>query len=485
MKRLIASGSLLVIAMLLVVSASFAAPLTAATSKTLSTNYTLVNLDTADAVVNVQYVTDTGAVWDADNANESFTVPGSFGQKIVAQYFDTTMAAGKGSAVISSSAPLSAVVQILARNQTPSSGAYSGFSTGSTSTSFYVPLVQRQLTTASGTSNAQIMIQNVTGSAILVDVEFIPAPGIAGITGHIEQDISIPAYATKYYDLSDETDLEIGWTGSAVVTASGAVAVVANLFAGPNTLTTYNAFAAEKVGTTWALPQFTSRLPNGLSTSISVQNVSGSTMAIDSISMDCTSSISTPATFTAKNSKEVVANASYSFNPVADMTLPSNWSGACIITAPGDVVVIATLRRPGYSDDAGTYEAFLADSTDSVVVIPLMSKRQANGFATVATIQNLDTVNTADVKLTFTPAATYTGSQTPIVLHKTIPPGGNIMPNLRFSEVPEIPDGWYGTLVVEPDDLATPRPLVGYVQLTNILGLAGDTLMCHDAISMP
>ncbi len=163
------------------------------------------------------------------------------------------------------------------------------------------------------------------------------------------------------------------------------------------------------------------------------------------------------------------------------MTLPGNWSGACILTAPGNVVVINTLRRPGLSDDAGTYEGFPTTTTSTKVVIPLMSKRQANGFATVATIQNLDTVNSANVKLTYTPSASYGGSQTPIVLTATIPPGGNIMPNLRYGEVPEIPDGWYGTLVVEPND-SNPRPIVGYVQLTNILGLSGDTLMTHDAI---
>ncbi len=459
-----------------VVSAS---SLNAATTKQLSTNYTLVNLGSATANVTVMYVKSDGSPWDADTSSEVFSIPGNFGQKIITQYFDSTMTSGSGSATITSNTPLSAVVQILARNQTPSSGAYSGISTGSTT--FYVPLIQRQLVTASGTSNGQIMIQNVTNAPTTVDAEFIPAPGIPGITGFSKLDIPIAAFSTFYYDLSDETGLETGWTGSAVVTSSTPIGVVVNMFAGPNTLTTYNAFPIESIGTGWALPQFTSRLPNGLSTSMSVQNVSGVTMAIDSISINCKSTISSPATFTATNKVAVVANASYSFNPVSDMTIPTNWSGACLLNAPGSVVVINTLRRPGLSDDAGTYEGFPTSTTTTKVVIPLMSKRQANGFATVATVQNLDSVNTANVKLTYTPSADYTGSQTPIVLTATIQPGGNIMPNLRFSEVPQIPDGWYGTLVVEPND-ANPRPIVGYVQLTNILGLSGDTLMTHDAI---
>src|SRR5574340_129075 len=184
-KSIVITVGLLIITTL-VVSAS---GLNAATTKTLSTNYTLVNLDSTDAEVSVLYLKSDGPPWDADAGNESFTIPGNYGQKIVAQYFDSTMSAGSGSAVISSAKPLSAVVQILARNQTPSSGAYSGILNGSTT--YYVPLVQRQLVTASGTSNAQIMIQNVTGNPVLADVEFIPAPGFPGITGHVEQDIPI------------------------------------------------------------------------------------------------------------------------------------------------------------------------------------------------------------------------------------------------------------------------------------------------------
>lgn len=55
----------------------------------------------------------------------------------------------------------------------------------------------------------------------------------------------------------------------------------------------------------------------------------------------------------------------------------------------------------------------------------------------------------------------------------------------RFSEVPEIPDGWYGTLVVEPDDGQPGRPIVGFVQLTNYREPIGDTFMAHDAFTLP
>jgi len=85
--------------------------------------------------------------------------------------------------------------------------------------------------------------------------------------------------------------------------------------------------------------------------------------------------------------------------------------------------------------------------------------------------------------LTYMPSAAYGGSQTPIVIAATIPAGGNLIQNLRFGDVAQVPDGWYGTLLVEP--VGTARPIVAFVQLTNIKGLAGDTLMAHDAFTLP
>lgn len=466
---------------------AFAAPQSGSTVKQLSTNFTLVNMATCtpsnacDANVNIDYFKPDGTPWSADPGNTSFSIPGNFGQKIVAQYFDTTMVGGEGSVVIQSDQPIGAIVQILARNQTPSSGAYSGISSGSSK--YYAPLVQSRKVTASGVSNAQIMIQNIEATSQTVSVNFIPGDAVGN--SFTKSGIVIPGQSTYKYDLADETNLNPNWTGSAVVNAETGkkVAVVVNLFAGPNTLTTYNAFPAEVVGKKWAVPLFTSRLPNGLSVPVSVQNLSGGTLQAGDIQMECKSSISTPATLSLTNLSPVVNNQSYSFNPVVDTTIPANWSGSCIITSTGNVVAMATLRTPGIRDDAAAYEAFNIDqSVDTTVVFPLMSKRQANGFATVATIQNLDPNEAAEVQLTYTPSTTYTGSQTPIVFTATIPPGGNLLQNLRFNEVPQIPDRWFGTLVVKSTN---GKPLVGFVQLTNILGLAGDTTMANNAFTLP
>lgn len=147
--RVILLTLLLSLTLVLVVSA-------ASTAKTLSTNFTLINFGSSVANVHVDYFKDDGSAWTADAGNTDFTIPADGGQKIIRQYFDGTLTAGQGSAVVSSDQPLGSVAQILARGQTPTSGAYTGFS--ATSSTFYVPLVTRRLSTSSGLANSQIMI---------------------------------------------------------------------------------------------------------------------------------------------------------------------------------------------------------------------------------------------------------------------------------------------------------------------------------------
>ena len=466
--------------------------LAGSTTKVLSTNFTLVNLSsTTNADVTALYFKADGSVWDADNANESFTIPMNFGQKIIAQYFDGTLSSGAGSVVISSTAPVGSVVQVQARGQTPTMGAYSGLTLGSAK--YYVPTVIRQRSTASGLCNSQIVIQNTGGFASnAVTVNFVASPG-SGFSNWTKTGITIAAYASNIYDVADESasNLPDGWYGSAVVNseASKQIAVVANLFCGPDSLQTFNAFPQESPSTGWSVPLFTSRLSNGLSTPVSVMNLSGSEIAIDAILMSCQSTVSSPSTFTARNASAIPNNASFAFNPVVDMTLPANWTGACRITSPANVVAFVQMRKPGVTSEAAAYEAFRSDGTDTQVVIPLVSKRQLNGFATAVTIQNLDPTNAAYVHLTYTPSADYVaggGSATPIEFNRTIAGGGNLVQNHRLvGDVPELPTYWYGTLLVEAQPATTARPLAAFVQLTNYLAPPGDTLMAHNAFSLP
>ncbi len=334
------------------------------TTKTLSTNFTVVNLSTTnDASVTALYYKDDGTVWTADADKTNFTVPMNYGQFVARQYSDGTLTSGKGSVVLSSTEPLAAVVQIQARNQTPTLGAYTGYTSGSNK--FYIPLVMRKAPSASGTANTQIMIQNIMNEDITASVQFIPSPGtvFTGFTKTFDGVNDIPKYSTKYYDVADESasNLADGWIGSAVVTAQSGkqIAVVVNIFFGADSMQTFNAFPDESKGTSWAVPQFASRLlSNNFNTPVSVQNVSGSTMLTGTIQMSCVAATGYVGVVNVSNPASVPTSASYGFNPVTNLAILGNWQGACTVTAPGDVVTYVQLRKPGVSSDFAAHEAF-------------------------------------------------------------------------------------------------------------------------------
>ena len=250
----------------------------ASTTKSLSTNFTVVNLGGGVANGVVSYVKSDGTPWKAD---DTFTIDNPGGQAAFKQYFDNNLSAGQGSGVVSSDQPLGAVVQIQARPpQVPSMGAYIGMSAGAASE--YVPLVLRRLVGASGVGNSQIIVQNAGSSATGVTIRIVKPDGT---TQYDKPVASLAAGASYVYDLDDEADANIpaGFVGSAVVSAAagGQVAVVSNLFTGANGLMTFNAFSSP--GQSWLVPQFSSRLDNNLSTPVAIQNLSGGPLAAGAI----------------------------------------------------------------------------------------------------------------------------------------------------------------------------------------------------------
>jgi hypothetical protein len=181
---------------------------------------------------------------------------------------------------------------------------------------------------------------------------------------------------------------------------------------------------------------------------------------------------------------------SFYFNPVTDTTITANWYGSCIVTSTGyNVVVYVQIRKPGVEDNTAAYEAFRTSGTDTKVYVPLAAKILSSGFATSITIQNLDLVNAAVVKLTYKRSPDCSvGNSEYIIYGQAISAGGNLIQNLRQSgTVPTMPSGWYGTLLVEDDNTegTAARPLVGYILNTNMLATTGDSNLAYDAFTMP
>lgn len=458
------------------------------TTKTLSTNYTLVNLGSSTANVAADYQLSNGTVWHT----ASFTVTAG-GQRIVTQYGTNPASpstSGQGSLVLSSDQPMGAVVQILANfpgsGQVATNGAYAGFAGGSDA--FYVPLVARKGSSASGQVNSQITIQNTGAAATVATITLAP---LAGSTGSTVITQSLAPGQSWYFDLNSNIAdgvLSTAWFGSATVTAAagGSVAVVSNLFTGADTLQTYNGLSSG--GTTLFAPSVFARLANGLSTPITIQNISVNSIAAGAAQLQClgdTANTATPASFTLTNTTALASGASFAWNPVTNSNFPTGWFGSCKIVAPENVVSFVQVRTvggTGIQAEAAAYESVSASSTDTQVIAPLMTRRLANGFVTVATIQNLTNV-TNTVTVEYIPSAPFT---TTLTFSVDIAPEGSLIQNLNTGAglpggLSALPAGWTGSM------RATGAGAVaGFVQLRNVsAGRSGDTFMSHNMFTQP
>lgn len=444
--------------------------LAAATTKALATNYTLVNLGSATANVAAEYLTPTGTEWGS-SIFKSFTIPAG-GNQIVRQYDDTGLTPGMGSVVLSSDQPLGAMVQEITRSGVPTMGAYSGVV--APSATWYVPLAARQANSATGKVNSQIVVQNVGSAAVDFKVEYFSlSTGTLALTKNYT---GLAIGASRLIDLDLETGLTAPWWGSIVVsTTSGSLGVVSNIFFGADSLNAFNAFAAEEVGPSWRVPLLYVRLSNTLTTSVTIQNLSGSTLPAGDIQLDCVKNPSATGTdFTVVSSSPILDKSSYAFNTFTDtVKFPTaNWYGSCEVKSLSGAN-IAVLVQDRYTKNAeqSMYGAVPGDLTSQNVSVPLVAKRLANGFANTVTVQNLGTT-TATLTITYVP----TGGGTPIVRTGiSVDPGASYIRNFRLAatEAPDMPDGWVGSMVIESN-----TPIAAFVQNTYLTAY-GDRLMAY------
>ena len=441
-----------------------------ATTKALATNYTLVNLGNATATVTAQYLTPAGTEW-GNSIFKNFSIPAG-GNQIVRQYDDTGLTPGRGSVVISSDQLLGAMVQEVTRSGVPTMGAYTGVSTPSAT--WYIPLAARQANSATGKVNSQIIVQNVSAAAVNFTVEYFTLS--TGALAFTRNYTGLASGASQLIDLDLETGLTAPWWGSAVVsTTAGSLGVVSNLFFGADSLNAFNGFAAESVTSSWRVPLLYVRLPNTLTTPLTVQNLSGATLPAGDIQLACVKNPDAAgADFTIVSTTQVLNKSSYTFNTFTDTTnFPTpNWYGSCKVTSlSGQNIAVLVQDRYTKNAEQSMYNAVPGNLTSTKVSVPLVAKRLANGFANTVTIQNL-AATAATVTITYIP----TGGGTNIVRSGiSIPAGASIIRNFRLAstEAPEMPDGWVGSMVVE-----STTPIAAFVQNTYLTAL-GDRLMAY------
>jgi hypothetical protein len=484
MKR-ISSVALIVMLVLTLAVGGISSVFAGATTKSLSTNYTIQNLSDIDmATIHVEYSLNydgvtPGGSWAADAGNVDFTVdPGA--SKVIAQYFDTTMVDGAGSAVVESDQPVAAIVNMLARGQTPTSGSYTGFSEGGQS--FFMPFAFKTLPTSVGIINSQLIIQNVGTSSTNVSVALIN--GSTGAVDYTKNIIDLPVGESFYYDQTDEAALPDAWFGSAKVVAdTGAkIAVVGNQFTGDHGLLTYPGFPEGY--TEWVVPLYLSRLANGYNSVIAIQNVSGGTISEGDITVYFTPDPSLSGTpFDLSLPSDLNDNSTWILNPRGNADFPVDSYGAArIVSTTGNVVAIVNQlvnEPPNFSSSALSYNAIRADLIGQTVRAPLIMSRLGNGYSTVFTVANL-TASPGTCTFTYKPDPSLGLSDT-VVTDVPLPASSSIVHNHRLSGAGthELPTDWYGAATV-----ACTRAVGGVVNQLQT-GAAGDPALSYNAFTTP
>lgn len=446
------------------------------TTRELGTNFTLVNLYNGLNQTTISYFKPDGTQWTfTENVNLS-----AFGDQFIrSQYGSTNLSAGNGSVVVNATGPVGSLIQVQARNgQIPSSGAYIAATSGSINA--HLPLVFRNKSTTSGNTNSRIMVQNTTLGSLTFTIRLYNPDGTLRYT---KSNVSLQAGAAYQYDLDDESrnNVPTDWYGSATVTANnGTIAVVSHIFSSYDSLQSFSGFPSG--GQKWAIPLFTAKLSNGLSTPVTVQNLSGGTIPAYAIALYCKKDANSPGVdFTKSNPSAVVNRATFIFNPVIDASFTSGWYGYCTVTTTGyDTATLVQMRFAGLGEDSA-YEAIKVAAATTKFVIPLYAKRLSNGFATSLTIQNLSISANADITLQYK-GATGTAAGCTQTFTAQIAPSSGYIQNHRLASGAgsvSLPDGCYGSLIVTSSN----QPIGAMMQLTNYTTNAvGDQFMAHIAL---
>jgi hypothetical protein len=188
---------------------------------------TIQNVDTTDATVTVMFVAENGttytpSVLNSGKSNPFTLAPGESWEVYVPGIPTAQLPTGRYSVVISSSAQVVGIANLIGQGTRYFNGSYSGFSTGATT--FYLPSV---VFNYFGWYSL-ISVQNIGNAPADIDITITCT---TGTTGTLSQD-NVPVYAAAHFDL--ETTTPTGFSGStqcngsAVIVSDQAIVAVDN-----------------------------------------------------------------------------------------------------------------------------------------------------------------------------------------------------------------------------------------------------------------
>ncbi len=344
-------------------------------------SFTVVNLGTASATVSITFYDDEGgehvpAVLDAAVPTPTpnpFSLAGGASMVIYVPGIPATeLADGRYSVVVSADQPIAAIANLVGANGgIYYNGSYSGAS-DEAQTSQSLPSVNK----AFWGWNSHLSIQNLTGAAQTVNVDFYNGTATSIDT----ETLSVPAYSSWHLDVAGITEVPDGFNGSVVVTAAGPVAAIDNQT--NDTLGNtqdYNAFSS---GATTMYCAALYQQYYTWDTSLNVQNVGTTTTTVDIAYSDGTTT-----------TKELGPNAAFLFLQAGETHTAATFSA--VVTSAEPIVAVVNAANP--VNQAQTYTCVPAGAMSFYA--PIVEKNYY-GWDSGVQIQNLSSTD-ANVTLTY------------------------------------------------------------------------------------
>jgi hypothetical protein len=368
-----------------------------------------------------------------------------------------------GSAVVSSSEPVAAIVNQLT---TGGGGSYEGAAEGSLEAT--LPIIMR----GNGGYNTTFTVQNTGSVDADVDITFTPATyGNADTDGPF----TIGPGRSMTFDQSGDTELGTRFVGSAAVSSSQPVVVAVNqVNPTAKVVLSYRGFS--QGSPTASLPTIQSN-NSGYFTGVAVKNVG-------SLCTDITVSFgpNIVGTFapTPEEQTNVCAGESVNFNQWGGQWTERYVGSATVTNSEGQDVVV-NVNQVGFNapSQGSAYSAFNPEQATQTIIIPTLMTNNG-GYVTAFLVQNVaGDGSTADFTVTF---STSLGSYTPVVETASGVADGEGVNFRQFAGQwtdPSMNNGarWVGSAVVE----CTQRCVAVVNQLST--SPTADTLLTYTGIN--
>jgi len=308
---------IIVICVLLIIAPLGIGAALASDGTTWTTGYILQNIGTDPANVLVEYYDTSGTPISGATKNVTDLAPGTaFASN---QGLDASLSSPwSGSIVASSSQPLGAVIAVQGSNG--DTAMYTGFSGGDDKV--YLPALYKNYGVNTTTEFA---VQNTTGAPADISIAYYDRLG--NPMGTVPD--TLEAYSSEYYKTSDVSLItESSWSGSAIVTTTGANIVAAVVDYRTDDAGAYNGILESQGDTMVYLPAIYRYFGPNTSGFI-VQNLGGSAATISADYYDrlgnFVKTVSSPSL--------VNPNTAWARNQMYDSDLGTGWSGSVVVTS--------------------------------------------------------------------------------------------------------------------------------------------------------